>query len=169
MLYLLTCYYFLECNGKVLVSDISTIRSHQEYEAIQKQKQQQQRKGMSSSKYSTGVVHTSSLGSGNLGKRLRDLAMSSDTDSLRQFLDDCKEDARSLIDDPTCNSGKTALHLAAWKGSLQSVQLLLARGSDVNQWSTGSGNYGKTAIFYAMTQCRDDVVMDCWVKGRGSK
>ncbi len=150
----------LEGNGQIVVADISTIRSHQEYETIQKQK----RKGSSPPREGTAVNNRA-----NLGKGLRDLAMSSDTARLRQLLDDLKEDARALIDIPTCNSGKTALHLAAWKGSLESVQLLLARGSNVNQWSTGSGNYGKTAIFYAMTQCRDDVVMEllergAWVK-----
>ena len=149
----------LEGNGQIVVADISTIRSHQEYETIQKQK----RKGSSPPREVTAVNRA------NLGKGLRDLAMSSDTARLRQLLDDLKEDGRALIDNPTCNSGKTALHLAAWKGSLESVQLLLARGSNVNQWSTGSGNYGKTAIFYAMTQCRDDVVMElldrgAWVK-----
>ena len=149
----------LEGNGQIVVADISTIRSHQEYETIQKQK----RKGSSPPREVTAVNRA------NLGKGLRDLAMSSDTARLRQLLDNLKEDARALIDSPTCHSGKTALHLAAWKGSLESVQLLLTRGSNVNQWSTGSGNYGKTAIFYAMTQCRDDVVMElldrgAWVK-----
>eukprot|EP01036_Dinobryon_divergens_P023329 gene23329-31660_t len=150
-----------EGNGKVLVSDISTIRSHQEYEAIQKQKGN----GKSSSSKAPTTAVNSGPGRANVGKRLRDLAMSSDTDRLRQLLDDCNEDPSMLIDDPTCNSGKTALHLAAWKGSLENVQLLLARGSNINQWSTGSGNYGKTALFYAMTQCRDDVVMELLDKG----
>jgi len=58
---------------------------------------------------------------------------------------------------------KNALHLAAWKGDIRSVQLLIDTGIKykldlVNIISTGIGNYGKTPIFYAITQDRDDVV-----------
>ena len=32
-------------------------------------------------------------------------------------------------------------------------------GAAIDRWTTGSGNYGKTPIFYAITRCRDDVVI----------
>ena len=60
---------------------------------------------------------------------------------------------------------KNALHFAAWKGDLETILLLLDAGKSyglndlVNRFSTGKGNYGKTLIFYAITQCRDDVVL----------
>lgn len=60
---------------------------------------------------------------------------------------------------------KNALHLSAWRGDFETVQLLVETskaeypGLDiVNTISEGEGNYGKTPIFYALTQCRDDVV-----------
>ena len=57
-------------------------------------------------------------------------------------------------------SGKTPLHLAAWKGPLQNVQELIQRGAGVNKFSTSPGNYGKTAIFYAITRSRDELVLE---------
>lgn len=59
---------------------------------------------------------------------------------------------------------KNALHTAAWKGDLETITLLIERGNAfgldlVNTVSVGSGNYGKTPIFYALTQCREDVVL----------
>lgn len=57
------------------------------------------------------------------------------------------------------SGGKTAIQLACWKGSLPIIQLLLQFGANLNQYSTNEHNYGKTAIFYAITQCRDDVVL----------
>ena len=93
--------------------------------------------------------------------------MSSDSNILRDYLN--ADTAATGVNIPTCNSGKTALHLAAWKGSIENIRVLLDFGADLNQWSTGIGNFGKTAIFYAITQCRDDVVMEllnrgAWVK-----
>lgn len=76
---------------------------------------------------------------------------------------------RSILDQGTASSGKTALHLASWKGSIESVRALLTHGADVNKWSVGTGNYGKTAIFYAITQCRDDVVMELLSQGANVK
>ena len=62
------------------------------------------------------------------------------------------------INHPSKTSGKTALLLSCWKGSLPIVQLLLQNGADVNLFSINENNYGKTPIFYAITQCRDDIV-----------
>ena len=77
------------------------------------------------------------------------------------------------VDQPDGNNrfggemNKNALHYAAWKGDLETISLLInaARERDdmdmdiVNVISTGEGNYGKTAIFYSITQCRDDAVL----------
>jgi hypothetical protein len=62
---------------------------------------------------------------------------------------------------------KNALHYAAWKGDLETISLLIDASNQykneikdiVNTISTGEGCYGKSAIFYAITQCRDDVVL----------
>ena len=54
--------------------------------------------------------------------------------------------------------GKNALHMAAWKGCLEHVKLLVDMGCNVNAISTGEYSYGKTPIFFAATQSRDDVV-----------
>ena len=67
---------------------------------------------------------------------------------------------------------KNCLHLAAWRGDFETVQFLVESAQllqkegrfetydldIVNMISKGDGNYGKTPIFYALTQCRDDVV-----------
>ena len=67
------------------------------------------------------------------------------------------------------NGGKTALHMAAWKGPTRHITLLLEYGADIDIWSTGIGNYGKTAIFYAITQCRDESVMELVNRGANVK
>jgi hypothetical protein len=62
---------------------------------------------------------------------------------------------------------KNALHYAAWKGDVETIALLIKTSKTykekiedaVNIISRGMGCYGKTAIFYAITQCRDDVVL----------
>lgn len=66
-------------------------------------------------------------------------------------------------------SGKSPLHLAAWRGSLEVVEALLSLGCDIDQVSTGRHNYGKTAIFYALTRCRDEVVMKLLERGCKTK
>ncbi|CAJ1945075.1 unnamed protein product [Cylindrotheca closterium] len=60
---------------------------------------------------------------------------------------------------------KNALHLSAWRGDCEVVQMLVETAQKecpeldiVNMYSRGPGNYGKTPIFYALTQCREDVV-----------
>lgn len=97
---------------------------------------------------------------------LRKLAASKDSEKFMKLLelfDQMNQHAdgdndRLDIDFPT-GSGKTALQLAAWKGSIENVVELLKRGANVNTWSTNIGNYGKTAIFYAITKCREDIVI----------
>ena len=63
------------------------------------------------------------------------------------------------VDAARDSSGKNALHLAAWRGSAENVAALLDLGADVNLPSTGTHNYGKTALFYAITRCRDPIVL----------
>jgi hypothetical protein len=60
---------------------------------------------------------------------------------------------------------KNALHLCSWRGDFETVKLLVETSKRyypeldiVNMISKGVGNYGKTPIFYALTQCREDVV-----------
>lgn len=69
-------------------------------------------------------------------------------------------DVLAIVSARAERSGKAALHLAAWRGDLKVVEALVEEyGADVDQISTGRHNYGKTPIFYALTRCRDDVVM----------
>ena len=62
----------------------------------------------------------------------------------------------------TSEVNKNALHYASWKGDLETINLLVNTGIQfqetkglVNFISTGEGNYGKTPIFYSITQSRD--------------
>lgn len=55
--------------------------------------------------------------------------------------------------------GKTPLHMAAWKGCLENVQHLVEEMKcDVDVYSKGQFSYGKTAVFFAATQSRVDVM-----------
>lgn len=60
------------------------------------------------------------------------------------------------------NGGKASIHYAAWRGCKQHVETLLACASNpaqlLNLPSQGPHNYGKTPIFYSITQDRNDVV-----------
>lgn len=99
---------------------------------------------------------------------LRRLASSQETDKFLMLLnlfDSLNSPSNPLDIDDATGSGKTALHLAAWKGKLRHIEELLNRNANVNIWSTNIGNYGKTAIFYAITRCRDDIVMALLAKG----
>ena len=62
------------------------------------------------------------------------------------------------LDEMASQDGKSALHMAAWQGCLENVQLLLNMGCNVNVIATGDYSYGKTPIFFAATRCRDDIV-----------
>lgn len=48
--------------------------------------------------------------------------------------------------------------MAAWKGSIENVQYLVQKGCNVNGYSRLAFSYGKTPLFFAMTQSRVDVV-----------
>ena len=53
--------------------------------------------------------------------------------------------------------------IAAWKGDIETVSIILIVSRNmgielIDSISTGMGNYGKSAIFYAITQDREDVV-----------
>lgn len=79
-------------------------------------------------------------------------------DTLREQLKLLNSDELAGLLADTDSSGKTALHHAAWRGHIANVEALLDAGADVNTWSTGMYNFGKTPIFYAITRCRDEVV-----------
>lgn len=90
------------------------------------------------------------------------------------------EDVRKLIDEAVSTNDfpelfhvsnheqgmdKNALHVCAWRGDFEAVQLIVETAKSrypgldiVNMISRGGGNYGKTPIFFALTQCREDVV-----------
>jgi len=86
---------------------------------------------------------------------------------LRRMLEDIGDDFPSLMDVEEYGFGgidKNALHHAAWKGDLESMTLLIETGKRhgldlVNRISVGEGNYGKTPVFYSLTQCREDAVL----------
>lgn len=94
-------------------------------------------------------------------KMLREAALRDDASLLKRLLQALQTQGRlqEVINSGTLTSVKTPLHLAAWKGSFECIRLLLDYGADINNYSKGTGNYGKTAIFYSITQCRDDVVL----------
>jgi len=63
------------------------------------------------------------------------------------------------IDDMNQDRGKTPVHMAAWKGSLENLQYLLdTMQCNAEVVSQGEFSYGKTPIFFALTQSREDVV-----------
>ena len=69
-------------------------------------------------------------------------------------------------DDNSSNgNGKSALHMAAWKGCIENVQYLIENvGCDINSYSKQKFSYGKTAIFFSITQSRieiTDYLLNC--------
>jgi len=94
-------------------------------------------------------------------KMLRESALRNDASMLQRLLLSLQTQGRlqDVINSGTLTSVKTPLHLAAWKGSIECIRLLLDYGADINNYSKGTGNYGKTAIFYSITQCRDEVAL----------
>jgi hypothetical protein len=100
-------------------------------------------------------------------KLLRDYAMLDDSTSFFKMLAlyDVSPESFPFELESATPSGKTALHLAAWKGPIETVRALLDRGANVNTHSTSPGNYGKSAIFYAITRSRDDMVAELLQRG----
>lgn len=61
--------------------------------------------------------------------------------------------------DSLSETGKTPLQAACWKGNISTVKYLLdVVKCDVNVYSKQKFSYGKTAIFFALTQSRRDMV-----------
>ena len=81
-----------------------------------------------------------------------------------QSLDTLKEalvgwTADEIDKNDTSSPGKSALHMAAWKGCIENVQHLFeVVGCNVNAYSQQEFSYGKTAVFFAATQSRQDVL-----------
>ena len=90
----------------------------------------------------------------NTGKptlaQFRRAAMSEEAGSLAVLIDQLQNPGMTaqMVNLPSQEGGKTALHLAAWRGSLVNVKLLVTIGADVNLISTGEGNYGKSSFMY---------------------
>lgn len=61
------------------------------------------------------------------GEDLRDAALAGSTDKVRQLLD-----AGTPVDSKAPRHGQTPLLIAAWRGRLEVVRLLVERGADVN-------------------------------------
>ena len=99
----------------------------------------------------------------SLAKRLRDVAgKEGKADELRQCIEEAGDSFPDLLYGGKDGSfTKSAMHNAAWKGDLESVVMLVEAGNKfgrdlLNEVSTGDGNYGKTPLFYAITQVRID-------------
>jgi hypothetical protein len=66
--------------------------------------------------------------------------------SLREQLETVRNrgtDVAQFLNSEQSSTGKLALHLAAWRGTIESCILLLDAGASVDAISTGEGNYGK--------------------------
>ena len=78
--------------------------------------------------------------------------------SLKEIIQTEGWTAREL-DDLAYQTGRSPLQQAAWKGRIDSLEYLLDDiGCDINVYSKKRFSYGKTAIFFALTQSRRDVV-----------
>lgn len=79
------------------------------------------------------------------------------SESLRQLIQSNGYTAQQL--DALSDTCKTPLHQACWKGTLNSTKYLIEEvGCNVNVYSQQTFSYGKTAIFFALTQSRREVV-----------
>jgi len=66
------------------------------------------------------------------------------------------------------HASKSALHMAAWKGCLENVKYLIETvGCDIDAYSKQEFSYGKTAIFFALTQSRPEITK--YLLRRGAK
>jgi len=64
------------------------------------------------------------------------------------------------------HASKSALHMAAWKGCLDNAKYLIETvGCDIDAYSKQEFSYGKTAIFFALTQSRPEITEYLLEKG----
>jgi 3'-5' exonuclease/Ankyrin repeats (3 copies) len=74
------------------------------------------------------------------------------------------------IDNLATHTCKNPVHMAAWKGSIQNLMYLVEDlGCNIDVISTAKFSYGKTPIFFALTQSRADVVDYLLQKGANVK
>ncbi|CAJ1954220.1 unnamed protein product [Cylindrotheca closterium] len=79
------------------------------------------------------------------------------SESLQQLIE--SKGYRASQMDALSEFRKSPLQQACWKGNLSSIQYLLEQvGCDANVYSKQTFSYGKTAIFFALTQSRREVV-----------
>ena len=57
----------------------------------------------------------------------------------------------------------------AWRGDFETVKRIIETAKELyptldvlNEISKGEGNYGKTPLFFALTQCQEEVVRYCY-------
>jgi hypothetical protein len=93
-----------------------------------------------------------------LPQEIRKAAGGKNVATLRQVVTDSGWTSQELDDLAASGSHKGAIHMAAWRGSLENVEYLLDLGCDINLVSQGQYSYGKTPLFFALTQNRDDAV-----------
>ena len=89
-------------------------------------------------------------------------------DASKQLIDEAirtNEFQSLMLTYGTVGVNKNALHLCSWKGDFEAVKYIVEMSKKhypeldiINTISKSEGNYGKTPIFYALTQCREDVV-----------
>lgn len=90
-------------------------------------------------------------------QRLRRAAGSKSLDVLKDEIETKGWQVEQL--DDLSETGKSPLQQAAWKGNLESVKYLLDTVKcDVNNYSKQKFSYGKTPIFFALTQSRREMV-----------
>jgi hypothetical protein len=111
--------------------------------------------------------------------KLRKAASSQSLSILKEAISKGGWTARDIDDNDAYNhakgkqkqrlhASKSALHMAAWKGCLDNVKYLVEEiGCDVDAYSKQEFSYGKTAIFFALTQSRPDVTE--YLLERGAK
>jgi ankyrin repeat protein len=88
---------------------------------------------------------------------LRRAAGSQSIETLQELIEQAAWTAKEL--DAMSVEGKTPLQQATWKGRLHSIQYLLdVVRCDVNVYTQQKFSHGKTAIFFALTQSRKDMV-----------
>lgn len=94
-------------------------------------------------------------------EQLAEIRRTAGSQSLRSFKEAVERSKwnSQTLSTARSNDGKTALIMAAWKGCLDNVRYLVEEWHvDLNVYSKAPYAYGKTALFFALTQSRSDVV-----------